>query len=69
MRISHEEHKALDTIKERVRVLNKANEEIKPVIVDKSASVENMATRRARTKIVLIVVNLVTLLMIALSQR
>ena len=43
MRINREEHKTLDAIKERVRVrvFNKAKEETKPVILDKSASVGN----------------------------
>ena len=41
----------------------------KLVILDKSTSVENATTRKARTRIVLIMVNLVTLLVIALNQR
>ena len=68
MRINLKEHKALDEIREKVRVF-KAKEETKPVIVDKSASVENALVRKARTRIASIVVNLVTLLVIALSQR
>ena len=51
----------------RVRVL-KANEEMKPVIVDKSVSEVNTLVREARTRIALIVVNPIILLMIALSQ-
>ena len=58
----------MDATKARVRVL-KAKEEMKPVIVDKSASVVSMLVREERTRIALIMVNLVTLLMIALSQR
>ena len=68
LRINHGEHKALDAIRERVRVL-KAKEETKLVIVDKNASVGNMMARKARIRIVSIVVNLVTLLVIALCQR
>ena len=67
-RTNREEHKALDVTKERVRVL-KANEEMKPVIVDKSVSEVNTLVREARTRIALIVVNPVTLLVIALNQR
>ena len=58
----------MDATRERVRVL-KTKEEAKPVIVDKSISARNALVRKARTRITLIVVNLVTLLVIALSQR
>ena len=57
-----------EATRERVRVL-KAKEKTKLVIVDKSSSVGNAMVRKARTKIASIVVNLVTLLVIALSQR
>ena len=53
----------MDATKVRVRVL-KTKEEMKPIIMDKNALV-----REARTKIALIVVNPVTLLLSALSQR
>ena len=68
LRTNHEEHKVLDTTKARLRVL-KANEEMKQVIMDRNVSVGNMLVKEARTRIVLIVVNSVTLLVIALSQR
>ena len=42
---------------------------MKPVIVDKSASEVNALVKEARKKIALIVVNPITLLVIALSQR
>ena len=58
----------MDATKARVRVF-KAEKEIKPVIVDRSVSVGNALVREARIRIALIVVNPVTLLMIALSQR
>ena len=64
---NREEHNALDATKAKIRVL-KENEEIKPVIVDKSASMVIALVRKARTQITLIVVNLVILLVIALSQ-
>ena len=67
MRTNYEERKALDTIKAKVRVF-KAKEEMKPVIVDKSVSEVSALVREARTRIVLIVVNPITLLVIALSQ-
>ena len=66
MKLNPEKHKALDVKRERVKVFNKENEETKPVIVNKSTSVENVT---ARTRIASVVVNLVTLLMITLSQR
>ena len=62
------ERKALDATKARVRVF-KAKEKMKPVIVDRSVSAGNGLRKEARTRIVLIVINPVTLLMIALSQR
>ena len=68
MRTNCEEHKAQDTTREMVRIL-KAKKETKPVIVDKSANVGNALVRKARRRIILIVVNLVILLVIALSQR
>ena len=58
----------MDVIKARVRVL-KAKEEMKPVIMDKSVSEVSVLVRELRTRIALIVVNSVTLLVIALSQR
>ena len=64
MRTSREEHKALDATKARVL---KAKEEMKLVIVDKSASEVSALVREARTRIILIVVNPIILLMIALS--
>ena len=64
------EHKALDATKARVKVrVLKAKEEMKSVIVDKSASEVSALVRVARTRIALIVVNSVTLLVITLSQR
>ena len=68
MRTNREKHKALDATRARVRVF-KAKEEMKPVVVEKSASEVSALVREARTRIVLIVINLVTLLVIALSQR
>ena len=58
----------LDVTKATVRVL-KAKEEMKPVIMDKNASVVSELVREARTGIALIVINPITLLVIALSQR
>ena len=58
----------MDVTKARVKVL-KAKEEMKLIIVDKSASVVSALVREARTRIALIVVNPITLLVIALSQR
>ena len=58
----------MDTTKAKVRVL-KAKEEMKPIIVDRSVSAGNALVREARIRIGLIVVNPVTLLVIALSQR
>ena len=66
MRTNHEEHKALDVT--RVRVF-KENKVVKPVIVDKSVSAGYVLVRKVRTKITLIMVNLITLLVIALSQK
>ena len=56
----------MDATKARV---HRAKEEMKPVIVDKSVSEVSALVREARTRIVLIVVNTVTLLVIALGQR
>ena len=67
MRTNHEERKALDATKARVRVL-KAKEEMKPLIVDRSVSVGNALVRETRTRIALIMLNPITLLVIALSQ-
>ena len=66
MRTNHEEPKALDATK--VRVL-KEKEEMKPVIMDRRVSARNALVKEVRTKIALIVVNPVTLLVIALIQR
>ena len=68
MRINREKHKTLDATREKVRVF-KANEETKSIIVDKNASIGNATVKKAKTRIVSIMVNLVTLFMIALSQR
>ena len=48
----------MDEIRERVRVLNKEKEKMKPVIVDKSSSVRNVLVKKTRTRIASIVVNL-----------
>ena len=55
MRINRAKHKALDAIKERVKVLME-NEETKSVIVDKSASVGNVTARKTRIRIVSIMI-------------
>ena len=57
-----------DATKVRVRVI-KAKEVVKPVIVDRSVSMGNVLVKEAIIRIVLIMVNLNTLLVIALSER